>query len=358
MDNNSSRDCRGVTCNHGDATSNMAEGASPTTAPAPVMVAAHLPTSKDDAEHEQPKEEDVSVLNKPADLRPQHVPSAKLEGLAAELRIRILSSMPDLQALGTLVRASPVYHAQYRLDHKSLLSQILLRELGEDGFVDAYAAFKSRPSKIGPRKGPNTNVTDFLASYQRWRSPTGCKTTLGLCSSHDVVWMAWFYTSTVDPLIAQFASWARANLTSIPATLMARSSESAKDLTRTERARLLRAFYRFETFCRLFGDGQYEIFIGVNIVDIFFSGMDFEPWEVEEMCCVYAFVKETYKETINDVRWDLDEDGPRFADVPPPLDVGVAFPLREDEGEFADPTCGLYIHVMDRFIAASSRTVF
>jgi hypothetical protein len=168
--------------------------------------------------------------------------------------------------------------------------------------------------------------------------------------------MAWFYASTVTPLAAQFVAWAYANLGSSAAKCLAQSPGAAENLTRTEKTRLLRAFYRFEVFCRLFGDNQYENFIGVDVVNIFFADMEFEPWEVEEMCCVYTFVKETYEETINDVRWDLDEKNPKFADIFEPELEGLAFPLHEHDGKFSHAIC-LLGRVVINFHAAASLDV-
>ncbi|KAK6062502.1 hypothetical protein SCUP515_13304 [Seiridium cupressi] len=69
--------------------------------------------------------------------------SSLLENLPAELRTLLLSSMPDLPTLRSIVHASPVLHAQYRYDRNSILRACLDREL--DGFfTDAYATVKSR----------------------------------------------------------------------------------------------------------------------------------------------------------------------------------------------------------------------
>lgn len=176
-----------------------------------------LLTPSDSAELVQPEGVATNATNKQADRNPLQVSLKALEDLPAELRRRLLSSMPDLQTLASLIHSSPIYHAQYRLERKPILSQAILTELGEDVFVDVYAAFKSRRSQIGPRKGPNTNVTDFLVSYRQWRSTASSKTLPGLCSLDDLQSIAWFYTAVVSPLTSQFVAWALANLDSVPA---------------------------------------------------------------------------------------------------------------------------------------------
>ncbi|KAH7310466.1 hypothetical protein B0I35DRAFT_411980 [Stachybotrys elegans] len=56
-------------------------------------------------------------------------PSSPLENLPPELRIHILSLIPDLSTLRSLVRASPVMHAQYMHSRNKILSMCFFREM-------------------------------------------------------------------------------------------------------------------------------------------------------------------------------------------------------------------------------------
>lgn len=240
-------------------------------------------------------------------------PSPTLENLPAELRIRILSDVPDLRTLRAVIHASPVYFAQYRSNRKSILAQALQAELGDELFVDVYAAFKSRSSKIGPRRGPNSNVTDFLTLYHGWRCHGEERPTPHMFSLDDLRWMTWFYTRTVRPLAAHFVTWALDNSSARPAASIL-SDTAHGNMSRIENTRIIRAFYRFEIFCHLFGGTQFEssAFLGSYIQQLFFS--EFEPWEVEEICCIYSFVKEKYEQIIVEVKWDFDPGNPKFKD--------------------------------------------
>lgn len=72
--------------------------------------------------------------------------STTLETLPAGLMEHILFSVPDLRTLRTLIYASPVYFAQYRHNRKAILAQALQAEMGDELFVDVYAAFSlARP---------------------------------------------------------------------------------------------------------------------------------------------------------------------------------------------------------------------
>jgi hypothetical protein len=82
----------------------------------------------------------------------------------------------------------------------------------------------------------------------------------------------------------------------------------------TERTRLLRAFYRLEIFCHLFAGSQYESsgFRCSDMSRLSFSKLS--PWEVEEIGCVYTFIKERYEQVMAEVNWDFDAANPKFGD--------------------------------------------
>ncbi|KAJ0106845.1 hypothetical protein J7T55_014921 [Diaporthe amygdali] len=272
---------------------------------------------------------------------PEGAISPTLESLPAELRTILLMSIPNLATLSRLVHASPVFHAQYLLDRKSILTRVLLTETTEDVFVDVYAAFRSRPYNIGLPTGPNTNVTSFLALYRVWRSPSASdRPTLETCSLDGICWMARFHQSTVNPLVTYFISWALANFRSSPVQPNAQSPEAAEDLTRTEKTRLTRALYRFEVFCHLFCGSQYERFVAMDINEVFFSNLDLAPWEAEEMNCIYAFVKQNYEAVLDDVKGDLNEENPKFDGQFEPELQGLAFPIDQDYDGFLNGTIG------------------
>lgn len=241
--------------------------------------------------------------------------SPTLEGLPSEMRTELLLSLPDLATLSRLVHASPVFHGQYLPNRKSILSRALLTETTDDVFVDVYAAFSSHSSRIGPLMVPDTCVTGFLGSYQACRSPSAVgRPTPETCTLDEICWMARFHQSTVSPLATHFVSWALANFRSGPVQPSAQPLGGVEALTRTENTRLTRALYRFEVFCNLFCGSQYGSFMGMDINELFFSDLGFEPWEAEEMCCIYAFVKEKYEKVVEDTKWDLDEKNPKFDD--------------------------------------------
>lgn len=258
----------------------------------------------------------------------QQQPSS-LESLPSEIRIRILENMPDIKSLDSLIHASPVYFAQYRLDRKSLLCRCLEQDLGREVLVEAYAAFKSRSSQIGTPTVPNRNVTDFVDSYGAWRYSSDPVVLLKSMPLTDIRWITWFQTLTVQPLATQFSTWALNNLKSAASKATGEdriqtestlpketpiSSVWPSGFSRMEQRRILRAFYRFETFCHLFCGREHQTFEHDDIARIFFS--QFESWEVEEIHCVYTWIKQRYEEVVAEIKWELDPDNPKFADDP------------------------------------------
>ncbi|ODM18747.1 hypothetical protein SI65_05364 [Aspergillus cristatus] len=143
------------------------------------------------------------------------------------------------------------------------------------------------------------------------------------------------------PLAAHYIGWAFNNL----------AKETKKDplqsyepLSRTEETRLVRALYRFQLYCNLFGVSHYRFrcqwmleFDHVNILRIYLG--NYEPWEVEEIACIYAFTKATFNQVFDDIRWDVHQDNPRFEEHRPPTPQG-AFNL--------DSGCGARLHPTDQ----------
>jgi hypothetical protein len=244
-----------------------------------------------------------------------------LEELPPEVRRHILYVL-RIKELCALVHASPVFHQQYVLDRKSLLSASLETTLG-DIVVDAAAVFQSGWADywdLSAKKG----IAQFLDSYQSQRVVPQRPTVITLLAEDEAASLVAFHIAVVEPLVQVYASWALANLTEETG-----DAKGQKPLSKMEEARLFRAFYRFQLCCNLFGMGRatrlrarrYE-FDSLDILRFFFCL--FEPWEVEEIACIYTFAKVKYTKIFDDIRWDVHKDNPRFEFDPyPPTPKGA-----------------------------------
>jgi hypothetical protein len=139
--------------------------------------------------------------------------------------------------------------------------------------------------------------------------------------------MVVFLSSIIKPLARHYTGWALSNLAN-----ETEGSQSHELLSGTEEMRLMRALYRFQLCCNLFGKGLHKgprqsrlDFDSIDILKIFFC--IFEPWEVEEIACIYTFAKEKYDQIFRDIRWDVHQENPKFKDQRRPPTPDGAFDL-------------------------------
>ncbi|KJK62633.1 hypothetical protein P875_00095165 [Aspergillus parasiticus SU-1] len=246
--------------------------------------------------------------------------NAPVEDLPPEVRHHLLS-MLELETLKALLYASPVYHQQYLLARKRLLCESLETTL-RSATIDAYAVYQSGLADfLHSRTKEKVNM--FLQSYQDQRGLYPYSIPSEMCGIDELVDLAASYFSIVKPLAQYYTSWALGNLAA--ETDKPRSDEP---LSKMEETRLIRALYRFQLCCNLFGVGCHKSsqiqrlsFDSVEIGTIFLDL--FEPWEVEEICCIYTFAKERYNQIFNDIRWDVHEENPKFEGQRPPTPEGA-----------------------------------
>ncbi|KAG9236678.1 hypothetical protein BJ875DRAFT_455875 [Amylocarpus encephaloides] len=244
-----------------------------------------------------------------------------LETLPPEVRRNLLSIL-GLEELSTLVHASPVFYQQYFLDRRSLLCKSLETTLG-GVTVDACAVYRTGVESFSGTR-TSGKVRQFLKSYEDQRSSTQYSNLTKTLTQDEAVDMVAFYSSTIKPLVRHYTSWTLANLDDKANNLQSYSPP----LSKTERTRLLRALYRFQLCCNLFGVGRHgtygQLRLALRPIDILESFICiFEPWEVEEIACIYSFSKEKYDQIFRDIRWDVHEENPKFEGRRPPTPEGA-----------------------------------
>ncbi|PWY90594.1 hypothetical protein BO94DRAFT_623342 [Aspergillus sclerotioniger CBS 115572] len=254
-----------------------------------------------------------SVLTGP----PRDVP---LETLPPEIRYLIMS-MLELRGLQALVHASPVYHRQYLADRWRLLPRCLDVTL-QSVAVEACFAYRSGMAEFSETRNPEA-VIELLDLYQERRALFKASAWSQDLTADEALGMVTFHLSIVEPLVRRYAVWALGNLAQEPEVRQCDAS-----LSKTEELRLLRSMYRFQLCCNLFGVGCHGTpfsprseFDSVSILKVFLS--IFEPWEVEEIVCIYAFAKAKYNQIFDDIRWDVHEENPKFDGQRPPTPDGA-----------------------------------
>lgn len=236
-----------------------------------------------------------------------------LEALPAELRLQVFSHISDLRDLRALVLASPVFCQQYSLDRQPILGQVLVSSLG-NLMPEAYAVQKAPTFDLWvPQSDAEGMAEQFIHQYfSRRLAPP--EMILQDCTLADLEDMAAFHQTIVRPLLSQCATLSLRNLD---------PSLEVGSLSVTEQTRLLRALYRFELFCNLFGQGpeagRVRPVPGLSVVAILtllFGPL--RPWEVEEVDCIYMLIRNKYDQVFDTIGRDLEnpwipkrEDRPR-----------------------------------------------
>ncbi len=258
-----------------------------------------------------------------ADLpRTKAVPTT-LENLLPELQLQLLS-MLDFEELKALIPASPVFHSRYRLDRRYVLCKFLDRTLRSVA-VDAYFVYQSGvPGFLATRS--TESVVQLVKSYQYQRSSSQYSISAENLSEEEAVSMVDFLSSVIQPFVRHFTSWALANL--------AKETGSYQDqpLSKTEEIRIMRALYRYQLCCNLFvlhySQSREDLFGDLwNPDDILqeFMNLLFEPWEIEEIVCIYAFAIDKCDKVFDDIGWgQRDSSGLLVFDFPRRLSLRLA----------------------------------
>ncbi|KAM0171185.1 hypothetical protein ACHAPC_011073 [Botrytis cinerea] len=270
--------------------------------------------------------------------------NAPLEKLPSEVRRNLLSRL-QLEDLSALVHASPVFHQQYLLDRRFLLCTCLEISLhsSSSSIIDACAVYRTGLIDFSDAR-THDKVIHFLQFYQDRRSSTEYSIfSEGLIES-EIVEIAAFHSTIIKPLARQYTDWALTNLAD-----ETKNTRSITPLSKTEEMRLQRALYRFQLCCNLFGknaDSSQWFFQGLNFksVDILTMFLClFEPWEIEEILCLYTFSKEMYTQIFKEIHWDLDANNPKFDDQGRPPTPTGAFDLDDDAYLMGTISLGLKI---------------
>lgn len=274
-----------------------------------------------------------------------------LENLPPEVRRHILYVI-GIEDIRALVHASPVFLQQYVLDRKALLSKSLETMLG-DVVVDACAAYQSGwiaayESGWGTDGDLCTedDVIHFLESYQNRRRLPQHPNVMALLTEHQVANVVAFHISVVEPLVRLYTSWALFNLINQDEDL-----KGQKPLSKMEETRVFRAFYRLQLCCNLFAKGRHRTFWShkprfnsLEILRLFFC--PFEPWEAEEIACIYTFAKQKYSQIFSEIRWDVHKDNPKFEFDPYPPKPRGAFDLDDECERFIFLLVTAFFHLL------------
>ncbi|KAK3940186.1 hypothetical protein QBC46DRAFT_435200 [Diplogelasinospora grovesii] len=163
-----------------------------------------------------------------------------------------------------------------------------------------------RPRSKNPTRPESRD--EIIEFAKRWKTKR-CQSPYSLLSEQlteaDAVGMTNFYFSVMRRLVRIYSRWAQPTHRSLD------YNKAVHDfyfdiylygVSRSEEIRMLRALYRFQLSCNLFGathewsrDREMPHWDDRDIRELFFD--NFEPWEVEEWMCIYFFLEHGYIRT-------------------------------------------------------------
>ncbi|KAK4188224.1 hypothetical protein QBC35DRAFT_210326 [Podospora australis] len=200
------------------------------------------------------------------------------------------------------------------LDRDALLGRCLKTALGSV-FVDSWAVERSSwlyfRKKIAGKKVDRATIEAFLDIYTVLRTLTPDSILQKHTTTQRLINISYYYWLVVHPLLKRCPSLFLSNLD---------PSIEAQELSRTETTRLLRALYRFQLYCNLFGYPYAERRVREQLprwqfeerLAVFFC--IYPPWEIEEILCVYHLIAKKYESVLDIIQWDFHDDNPKYKD--------------------------------------------
>ncbi|OJI87273.1 hypothetical protein ASPTUDRAFT_114743 [Aspergillus tubingensis CBS 134.48] len=238
-----------------------------------------------------------------------------LETLPAEIRFQILFFL-DYKGLKALVQASSIYHEQYLVDRDLLLFGCLEATLGSLLF-EASVVHETGSLAFSEARTSN-NIFQFCQSLKERRSSSRFSNLTEDITREDASDMMAFHFDVIKPFAKHYAEWALSNLAKEPEASHTKVDEP---LSESEEIRIIRALYRFQICCNLFGLGPHQDHVSGDYQDYLFIRplkicqileSLYHPWELEELWSINLFAEGKCTEIIKSIEWDFHEDNPRF----------------------------------------------
>ncbi|RAH58784.1 hypothetical protein BO85DRAFT_519604 [Aspergillus piperis CBS 112811] len=238
-----------------------------------------------------------------------------LEALPAEIRFQILSLL-EYKGLKALVEASSIYHEQYLVDCGLLLFGCLENTLGS--LIFEASVVHETGSLAFSEARTSDNILQFCQSLKERRSSSKFSNLTEDLTREDAKDMMAFHFDVIKPFAKHYAEWALSNLAMEPEASHTKVDEP---LSESEEFRIIRALYRFQICCNLFGLGPHQdhvsgdyqdyLFVKTRKISQFLESL-YHPWELEELYCINLFAEEKCTDFIKSIEWDFHEDNPKF----------------------------------------------
>ncbi|KAJ5366762.1 hypothetical protein N7541_000703 [Penicillium brevicompactum] len=272
-----------------------------------------------------------------------------LEGLPTELLVLILSEIPDLSSLKSIVISSPLVYRAYLTARPELLRRIITNLFGPL-LGEALLAIRSRGLLFSRHKEKAIALLDTWRRKEeiKERASTNLKRIDVVDSLQETFDLFRFYKQ-LEFFLADYAKhaprppWIQENDWEISTTPL--------ELSHTEKHRFLRAMCRLQTHGHIFGpaetipqhgnwriekndweegprnDYSAHIAKGVEAYRLFFGAMP--PWEYSEIGCIWSYLRPKFQPFYGDIIESMREIVEKYPSSEPGAPYEFCF-VRQD----------------------------
>jgi len=217
-----------------------------------------------------------------------------LEDFPLEIKVMIMSNIPDIGTLHNITHASPEFHSAYREARQEIFHQITFTNLGKIGIgmLDPWSATHVPHINLdSPDRG--RFISEVLERYSERLPKDLDHRRLELDESIAILNLQRKFADIIEDYCQQKLSHS---------PLSGEEQEEPWPPSRSELLRLYRALYRYELYSRLFGadtggtnTSVYDLYNTFNENDMahLFFGL-FPINEVEEIACLHKFASDHY----------------------------------------------------------------
>lgn len=251
----------------------------------------------------------------------------------------MLEEVPDSLSLRSLIQASPVYRRTYLRSRKTVLHQLVTKAYGPVDLADPIAAVESD----GLHAEIEENKPEVIALLDRRRRYSRRERLLPETLSVHLLELYERLTPVLRLCYSQ-TPHALYSARELP------SEHPGSCLSAVEKARILRALCRLQTYCNIFGVRQWvdpllagdmlqgrrttwhRHFTVDEMWSLFFRTMP--PWEVEEFGSIWTFVRQMYQDLFAGIAQEFPRNSQEWRDLRPAtmaLDPGDLY-MSDDPG--------------------------
>ncbi len=218
------------------------------------------------------------------------IPNSGLEALHPEIQELIISHLPTVQSLHSLIRASPRFYQVFRSHKKIALSRLLRRQFHAAVLSDALTVVQASQLE---RPRTRENVVAFLQGFplkpERVESATSISLPdcIALCQLYRKLN---FFINDLHQRSTVLLIQRSPRKVNNPPERLAMNTVLRSPLSDVEAGRLQRAFCRFETF-RLLFSSPHSTESPLTVPEqaqMFLEA--FADWEIEEIACVRDYL--------------------------------------------------------------------